>query len=154
MSRLVRLGVLTVVAISATATAFAADVTVGGFYTRLGQIKEIGVVDAAGVEAKLRGAGFQLPALSLDKTLTEGDVAAIATSLGVTVTSRAPNAVVSVSQADTFISTYSSRLGTKVGSAGTEPTIYGGGTGGIDPGNSGNGKGKKKGHNKSPSEPF
>jgi hypothetical protein len=145
---------LAVLAISATATTIAADVTVGGFYTRLGKIKQIGFVDAAGVEAKLREAGFQLPALSLDKPLTEGDVAAIATSLGVTVTTHAPTAAVSVSQADAFLSGYGSRLGAKVGNPGAEPTIYGDGTGGIDPGNSGNGKGKKKGHNKSTSEPF
>jgi hypothetical protein len=146
------MGLLVVAAISATATTFAADVTVGGFYTRLGQIKQIGVVDAAGVEAKFRGAGFQLPTLSLDKTLTEGDVAAIATALGVSVKTQAPAATVSVSQADAFLSSYGSRLGAKLGT-GTEPGIYGAGTGGIDPGNSGNGKGKKKGHNKSTSEP-
>jgi hypothetical protein len=79
MSKWVRFGVLAFVAVAAMVNTLAADVTVGGFYSRLGQMKPIGVVDAAGVEAKLRGEGFQLPALSLNKTLTEGDVAAIAT---------------------------------------------------------------------------
>jgi hypothetical protein len=68
----------------------------------------------------------------------------------VSVTTREPATLVSVSQADAFLATYSSRLGAKVGT-GTEPGIY---SQGDDPGQSGNGKGKKKGHNKCVAEPL
>jgi hypothetical protein len=135
--------------------ALAGNVTVGRFYTELAKAKHLGAVDATSAEANLRSAGFRLPSLSLDKTLTEGDVAAISTSLGLSVTTTRPTAVVSDSQMGQFVGSYGTQLGgtsfkldPKTPGTGITPDDVIG-----DPGNSGNGKGNKKGHNKSTSEP-
>jgi hypothetical protein len=134
------------------APAFAGNVTVGNFYTELAQAKHLVSVDAASAEANLRGAGFNLPKLGLGKSLTEGDVTSIATSLGLAVTTERPSQLISESQMNTFMASFSSQI--------SAPKAPGGGSfqtdsqGGTDPGNSGNGRGKKKGHNKSTSEPL
>ncbi|HEX4826043.1 MAG TPA: hypothetical protein VFV19_17225 [Candidatus Polarisedimenticolaceae bacterium] len=135
--------------------AFAAGPTVGNFYTRLAQAKKLEASGPVAAEASLRGAGYTLPALSLDKALTEGDVASIAGALGLNVTTTRPGNVVTDTQVNSFMTGFSAQLqtGAKAGSP-TPYQIDGSGTGGTDPGNSGNGKGKKKGHNKSPSEPL
>src|SRR5262245_26719459 len=135
--------------------AFAAGPTVGGFYTRLAQAKKLDAGSPAASEASLRSAGFALPTLGLDKALTEGDVASIAGALGLKVTTTHPTSVVNDTQMDSFVSTFSAQLQTGAKAPSQDPyQINGAGTGGVDPGNSGNGKGKKKGHNKSPSEPL
>jgi hypothetical protein len=155
MKRFVRFGMIALVAVGTVLMpAMAASVTVGSFYTKLAQAKHLVATDAASAEANLRGAGFVLPKLSLDKSLTEGDMTSIANSLGLAVTTQRPAQPISESQVNAFISTYGSRLGAPAAPANGQPQIYGQGTGGTDPGNSGNGKGKKKGHNKSTSEPM
>ena len=127
MTRFNRFGMIAVLAAAALALpAFAGNVTVGRFYTELAKAKHLGAVDATSAEANLRAAGFHLPSINLDKTLTEADVAAISTSLGV-----------------------SSNFKLDPTTPGLNPDSSGG-----DPGNSGNGKGNKKGHNKSTSEPI
>jgi hypothetical protein len=155
MNRVVRLGMIAVVTVATVLTpALAANVTVGGFYTKLAQAKHLGSSDAASAEANLRGAGFALPKLALDKSLTEGDMTSIANSLGLALTTQRPSQPISESQVTAFITTFGSQLGAPTVPGDGQPQIYGQGTGGTDPGNSGNGKGKKKGHNKSTSEPI
>jgi len=147
------LGVLTAGAV--LAPAFAADATVGGFYTRLAHAKKLNAASPAESEASLRGAGYSLPSLGLDKALTEGDVASIAGVLGLKVTTNHPQSAVNDTQLDSFVTTFDAQL--QAGSKTPNPSPYqidGQGTGGTDPGQSGNGKGKKKGHNKSPAEPL
>ena len=156
MTRFNRFGMIAVLAAAAVALpAFAGNVTVGRFYTELAKAKHLGAVDATSAEANLRSAGFRLPSLSLDKTLTESDVASISTSLGLSVTTTRPSAVVSETQMNQFVGSYSPQLG--AGNIGLKPSAPGSGITPNDvvgdPGASGNGKGNKKGHNKSTSEP-
>jgi hypothetical protein len=151
MMRVNRFGMIAVLAVAAVmAPAFAANVTVGQFYTELAQAKNFVSVDAASAEANLRGAGFNLPRLALGKSLTEGDMTSISNVLGVAVTTQRPAALISESQLNTYMASFGSQLGvSKAGVANPYQTYSQGG----DPGNSGNGKGKKKGHNKSTQEP-
>lgn len=155
MTRIDRVGMIAVLAFGvAFAPAFAGNATVGDFYTKLAQAKHLTAADAASAEAGLRGAGFNLPQLALGKSLTEGDMTSIANALGLSVTTQRPTQPIGESQVDAFITTFGSQLGAPALPDGGQPRIYGEGTGGVDPGNSGNGKGKKKGHNKSSSEPL
>jgi len=150
MKRVVKFGMIAAVAVGTVlAPAFAGNLTVGNFYAKLAQTKHLGVGDGASAEANLRGAGFDLPKLALDKGLTEGDVTSIANSLGLAVTTHRPSQPFSESQADAFMTAFGSQIGARAVPGGGELQIYGQGTGGTDPGNSGNGKGKKKGHHKS-----
>ena len=149
MRRFNRFGLIAVIAIAATAVpAFAGGVTVGRFYTELAKAKHLGAVDAVSAEAGLRAAGYELPQLMLNKGLTEGDVATISNVMGLSVTTTRPTSAVSESQMNQFFSSFASELAPT--SSGSQTTRSQGG----DPGNSGNGKGKKKGHNKSTSEPI
>jgi hypothetical protein len=130
------------------APAFAGNVTVGHFYTQLAQAKHLVSVDAASAEANLRGAGFNLPRLALDKSLTEGDMTSISTSLGLAVTTERPTQLISESQLNTFMASFGNQLGLQKAPA---PNPFQT----LDlPPQSGNGKGKKKGHHKSTSEPI
>ncbi len=152
MKRVNRLGMIAVLAVGTVmAPAFAANVTVGRFYTELANAKHLVSVDAASAEANLRSAGYSLPQLALDKSLTEGDMAAISNSVGVTVTTQRPSQLISESQMSTFMSSFGSQLSAP-SVRGTTP-FQTDSTGG-DPGQSGNGKGLKKGHHKSTSEPI
>jgi hypothetical protein len=150
MTRVNRFGMIAVLAVSSVvAPAFAGNVTVGQFYTELAQAKHLVSVDAASAEANLRSAGFNLPKLALGKSLTEGDMTSISNVLGIAVTTQRPAELISESQLNTYMASFGSQLGTsKAGGTPYETYSQGG-----DPGNSGNGKGKKKGHNKSRSEP-
>jgi len=137
------LGALLAVA-TAVAPAFAGNVTVGRFYKDLAQAKHLGSVDGASAEASLRGAGFNLPSLSLDKGLTEGDMTSISSALGLTVTTDRPSQLISEAQLNTFMASFSTQIGSGLGKTGVVPTP-----------NAVNGaKGKKKGHHKCTSEPI
>jgi uncharacterized membrane protein (DUF441 family) len=141
---------ITVLAVGTVLTpAFAGNVTVGRFYTELAQAKQLVSVDAASAEASLRGAGFDLPKLSVDKSLTEGDMTSISNALGVAVTTQRPSQPISESQLSTFMSSFGKQISAPV--RGVNPFQTDSQSG--DPGSSGNGKGKKKGHHKSSSEP-
>ena len=150
MKRVNRFGMIAVLAVATVvAPAFAGGVTVGHFYTELAQAKHLVSVDAASAEANLRGAGYSLPKLALDKSLTEGDMASISNALGVAVTTERPSQLITESQLSTFMASFGGQLGARtVGVGGPVLNSQGG-----DPGNSGNGKGKKKGHSKTTTEP-
>ncbi len=147
--------VVMVVMIVAAAPAFAAssDVTVGKFLIEIAKVKNLSARDAESALAALRGTGMRLPALNLGKRLTEGDVASIATAAGLNVTTSSPEAPFSEGQVDSFIMSFGSDLGKPP----TDPPINpndpppDGGTTLPDPQP---GKGKSKGHTKSPSEPM
>ena len=153
MMRVNRFGLIAVLAVATVvAPAFAGNVTVGKFYTELAQAKHLVSVDAASAEANLRGAGFNLPQLALGKNLTEGDMTSISNALGIAVTTQRPAELISESQLNTYMASFGSQIAApKAGSTTSPYETYS--QGGTDPGNSGNGKGKKKGHNKSTSEP-
>jgi len=150
MMKVRRVGMIALLTVAtAVAPALAGNVTVGRFYTQLAQAKHLGFADAASAETSIRGAGFDLPKLPLDKSLTEGDLTSISSALGVTVTTEKPSQLINESQLNTFMSSFKSQLG---GSAVRGSTF---GTNDLPPA-SGNGhsKGKKKGHHKSGSEPI
>jgi len=145
MTKVHRFGIVVILAVAmALAPALAGNVTVSRFYTEIAEAKRLVSSDGASAEASLRGAGVNLPKLALDKSLTEGDMAAISTALGLTVTTERPSQLISESQLNTYLSSFGSQLGVKP--AGFELN-------GL-PNQSGNGKGKKKGHHKSGIEPL
>jgi hypothetical protein len=153
MRRVNRFGLIAVLTVAAVAApAFAGNVTVGRFYTEIAKAKQMTAVDASSAEASLRAAGFRLPDLALGKSLTEGDVTSISNALGLAVTTSRPTELVSDSQMSQFMSSFGSQLSAPKGSDQLNPYVTNSQNG--DPGNSGNGKGKKKGHNKSTSEPI
>ena len=155
MTKAISLGLVGVLAIgTALTSAFAGEVTVGRFYTELARTKGLASADAASAEAGLRGVGVKLPDLALDKPLTEGDVTSISNALGLAVTSHSPARPISEPQLNLFITAFGSQIAAPTAPGGDRPRTDGQGTGGIDPGNSGNGKGLKKGHNKSTTEPI
>jgi len=148
MRRVNRFGMIAVLAVgTVVAPAFAGNVTVGRFYTELAQAKHLVAVDVASAEASLLGTGVSLPKLALDKSLTEGDMAAISNALGVAVTTERPSQLITESQLNTFMASFGSQLGAKTVGG---PIIN---SQGGDPGQSGNGHGKKKGHSKDTIEP-
>ena len=150
MKRVSRLGMIAVLAVGTVlAPAFAGNVTVGRFYTQLAQAKRLVSLDAASAEASLRGAGYGLPKLALDKSLTEGDMTAISNALGVAVTTQKPSQLISETQLNTFMASFGSQLRAPAlrGDSPAEPYNHAG------QGDSDNGKGLKKGHHKSTSEP-
>src|SRR5258705_12517392 len=91
MRKVHQFGMVALLAVATVvAPAFAGNVTVGRFYTELAQAKHLVSVDAASAEANLRGAGYDLPKLALDKSLTEGDLTAISNVLGLAVRTERP----------------------------------------------------------------
>jgi hypothetical protein len=141
------LGIAAAVVVSAM-PAMAADYTVGQFLVEVAKAKNIVAVDPASAERGLRQSGVSLPALDLNKGLTEGTVAAIATAVGVPVSTSRPEAPFNQGQVDSFISTFGATMGS--GSAQTDAAP---GTDGPPKEDPQPGKGKSKGFNKSPSEP-
>jgi hypothetical protein len=161
MRRFDRFGTIAVLAFSTVwAPAFAGNVTVGQFYAELARAKRFVSVDASATEAHLRGAGFNLPRLALDKSLTEGDMTSISNAMGFDVTTRQPSRPVSQSLLDAFMSSFGGELGTDPGNSGLRNgngNGNGNGKGKGHDGNgngNGNGKGKAKGHDKSNSVPL
>jgi hypothetical protein len=150
MMRVNRLGMIVVLAVSTVvAPAFAANVTVGHFYTELAQAKHLVSADAASAEASLRGAGFNLPELALGKSLTEGDMTSISNALGVAVTTERPSELITESQLNTFMASFGGQIGAsaKIG----DPVAINP----FDEDGKGKAKGKKhKKKDKSPSEPI
>jgi uncharacterized membrane protein (DUF441 family) len=150
MRRVNRFGMIAVLAVgTVVAPAFAGNVTVGRFYTEIAQAKNLVAVDVVSAEASLRGAGINLPKLALDKSLTEGDMTAISNALGVAVRTERPSQPISEAQLNTFMASFGSQLGGRtIGGKPVSTDSQGG-----DPGQSGNGHGKKKGHSKHTEEP-
>jgi hypothetical protein len=123
--------------------------TVGWFVGEVAKARGLTVSSEAGAASALKKSGVDLPALDLAKPLTEGDVVAIGRSVGVTTTSKTPDAPFTRTRAQAFLSTFGSEI-TGRGDGSATPQDIGGSPNDA----SNNGKGKKKGHNKSSSEPL
>ena len=121
-------------------------VTVGWFLHQVAVARQIPSSSEQDAWTALRGAGIQLPRMDSAKVLTEGDVVEIGRSLGLKVDSSTPSAPFERNRAQTFVATVVPGTGDD-----TPSTRDGGGTPNDA---SNNGKGKKKGHNKSSSEPL
>lgn len=149
MTRVSKFGIIGMLAVGAmVAPVFAGGVTVGRFYSELARAKHLAFADAASAESNLRGAGYNLPKLALDKDLTEGDLTSISTALGLAVRTERPSQLVGETQMNTFMAAFGSHVGTPA-ERGDSPFQ----TDALPP-QSGKGKGKKKGHHKSTSEPI
>ena len=148
MSRTVRLNAfvfLAVVALVAGTAAIAGShpVTTGHFLEEVAKAQRLDAADPTSAASSLRAAGFRLPDVELDRPLTEGSVASIATAMGIRVTTRNPDSPFSWEQMTLFLKSFSRELGASTGDAtvsGTDPLTKG--------------KGKKKGLTKSRSEPY
>jgi hypothetical protein len=121
--------------------------TVGWFLRQIASARHLPAGTDADALRSLRGAGLAVPQLDPAKPLTEGDVVAIGSALGVGVTSKSPDAPFDQGHAQAFIASFA----TEIGAAPSPITPQD--VGGNPNPSSDNGKGKKKGHNKSPSEP-
>ncbi|HJQ98727.1 MAG TPA: hypothetical protein VJ826_10475 [Candidatus Polarisedimenticolaceae bacterium] len=140
-----------VLVFAATGLALAKDdsATVGWFVSEVAKARGLTVATESEAISALKGSGVVLPALDLGKTLTEGDVVAIGHAVGVTTTSKTPNAPFTRTRAQAFLSTFGSEIAGRGDDSATPRDI-----GGSPNDASNNGKGKKKGHNKSSSEPL
>ncbi len=142
MKRVIRIALMALVALAVMVPAHAAGkVTVGDFLTQIAHVQNLQATDGASAASSLRSAGINLPALDLNAPLTEGTVAQVAGSLGLTVTTSNPQAPFSQTQVDAFVSSF----GTQLKVVAPTPT-----TNAVDPST----KGKKKGHTKSRSQPI
>jgi hypothetical protein len=141
--------------------ALAANDTVGSFVQRMAQAKNLNATDARIAADSLAAVGVHLPAnLDYNERLTEGDVTKIARAAGLNVTTNRPDAVFGGDQVDQFFLTFQTDIGAPVKGGGIEETTA------RSTGNNGNGpafnpyskgkggsKGKKKGHDFTPTEP-
>ena len=125
MGRVDRFGIVAALAIGTmVAPAVAGDVTVGRFCSELAKAKQLVSGDSASAEASLRGAGFNLPRLKLDKSLTEGDMVSISNAIGVAVKTESPSKPVSESLITTYLSVFGNQLGARGGTIGDPFRVY------------------------------
>jgi hypothetical protein len=136
-------------AVLAALPASASDPTVGTLLVEIAKIRHLAVDGPQGAEKALRAAGFALPSLDHAKSLTEGDFVAIATSVGVRVTTTRPDARITPGQVDGLLIAF----GADLADSGKQPPANPNGDGPPreDPNP---GKGKSKGFYKSPTEPL
>ena len=108
----------------AVSTTFAGSVTVGRFYVELAKAKNLVSADATAAENNLRRAGVVLPALPLEKNLTEGDMQSISTALGLKVTTAQPGSVISETQMSTYLASFGGQIKVKgIKAPGSDPTV-------------------------------
>ena len=121
--------------------------TVGWFLQRIAAARNLPATTPTQAERELRESGVQFATLDLNKPLTEGDIVRVGQSLGIKVTTQNPTSLSDQKQAQSFIVAFGPEVGTS-GAAKTRDA------GGVPNDASDNGKGKKKGHNKSTGEPL
>ncbi len=145
MKNVIRLAVIAVIGVALVAPAFAAQgsATVGKFLVEIAKVQNLPAADGSTAAAALRARGVNLPAIDLQKSLNQGDVASIAQALGLNVTTSDPTKPFSMGEVDTFVSSFRSELGRAGGTQTPTPAW-------VPPPNS---KGKHKGHNKTPTDP-
>ena len=119
--------------------ALARSATVGDFLVEIAKAKSLSVSDSVSARNALTAAG-------VDKALTEGDVVQIGGALGVPVTTSSPSSPFDSRQIDGFISTFNRTLTNSSVTGPNAPDDF------PNPG-TGKGRGKQKGHHKSPSDP-
>ena len=108
----------------AVSTTFAGSVTVGRFYVELAKAKNLVSADATAAESNLRRAGVVLPALPLQKSLTEGDMQSISTALGLKVTTAQPGSIISETQMSTYLASFGGQIKVRgIKAPGSDPTV-------------------------------
>jgi hypothetical protein len=138
--------VIGLIAALAGVPVMASDLTVGQFLVQVAKARNVDAVDGESAVRGLQASGVNLSGLEMNKPLTEGDVARIASAVGVKVTTSRPAAPFSQRQADGFVRT----LGADLSKGGKPDAPSTQGTTKPDPQP---GKGKSKGHVGSPSKP-
>ncbi len=118
--------------------------TVGDLLVGIASLKKLPAADANTAAAALRSAGYDLPRLGPTKSLTEGDVAAVATAVGLNVASSSPTRSFNASQVSQFLMAMRPGL-----QGGAEPI----GARQSSEESSASGSGKKKPRSKSPKNP-
>lgn len=143
-------GTLVMMLCASVALAATEPVSGGWLVSRLAAARGLDASSPESASAALARAGVRIPEdVRLDRTLTESDVVRIASSFGVRLTTQRPAAAFTRAQAEAFLTALGSDLaGDRGPAAGTHDS------GGVPNPNSDNGKGKKKGHNRSASEPI
>ena len=102
---------LLMVAASAPVLTASDSVTVGDFVQRVAEAKGVDSTDAYASVSSLAGVGVRVPAdLEFSSPLTEGDVVAIARSLGINVRSGNPDASFTADQVDRFFLSFDSDI--------------------------------------------
>jgi hypothetical protein len=147
------IAVLVVGAVALPTFAASQRVTVGDLVTKIADAKGLRAVDSTTAEAALRQAGYDLPRIDRSKVLTEGDVAAIANSVGLNVASSNPTSSFSPTQVDRFLTSMGSELSATRSAIGATEVDSNDRSGVDTMSHSGSGKGKKKPHSKSPKKP-
>ena len=149
-----RLGwsIAAVLLVAATAS-FAAPqgekATAGWFLKEIATARGLSAPTEAEAAQVLKAAGIAVPSLDPAGELTEKDAVAIGNALGFKTTTQYPDATLSRARANALLVSFQADVtGSEDSSASTRDA------GGQPNPNSDNGKGKKKGHNKSPSEPL
>ena len=147
-------GTLFVAALLVTAavpTFAAGDATVGEFVIKLAKTRNLAATDAGVAGNALRGVGVRVPAdLNYSKRLTEGDVALLSRSFGLNVTTATPDTLFTADQVDRFFATFDVGITLDEGNATRARDDLK-----FNPCSKGKGgsKGKKKGHDFTPTEP-
>ena len=147
---------LLIVVVFALPASASDEVTVGSFVQRLAQSKNLNSADAQIAVESLGEAGIRLPPdLELSTRLTEGDVARISRALGLAVSTNRPDSEFSDKQVDKFFASFRVEL-TLALDGGDSNDARGIGAGAqFNPYTKGKGgsKGKKRGHDFTPTEP-
>lgn len=125
----------------------AADASVGDLLVRLATALNLPATSPAAAAEALRAAGYEIPALDLDKVLTEGDVVAVARALGIRVSSSSPDAAFDASKIEILVE---SLVLPELDPSSADPLGLSDDNG-ADPATKG--RGRKKGLDKTPSEP-
>ena len=145
--RLFGVGIAALV-VASTGWAASGDVpTVGWFLGEIAGAKHWKVGPDADPAATFRAHGIELPKIDPAKKLTEGDVVAVGGVLGVKLTSQSPAAPFDRARAQSIAASLAAGTGRNQPARPLD-------IGGTPNDNSDNGHGKKKGHNKSSSEPL
>jgi hypothetical protein len=146
--RRVLAGAFAALVVASAASAASGDApTVGWFLGEIASAKHWEAGPKADPAATFRAHGIELPKLDPAKKLTEGDVVAVGGALGMTLVSKSPAAPFDRTRAQSIAASLAAGTGPNQP---TRPLDIGG----APNDNSDNGHGKKKGHNKSSSEPL
>ncbi len=120
--------------------------TVGWFLQQIAVARQVPAASEKDAQRALSDPGANVSGLGLSKPLTEADAVLVGRALGVNVTTRSPDATLDQTRAKALAVSFGAL-------SGPDEPVTTHDAGGNPNDSSDNGKGKKKGHNKSESEP-
>ena len=125
--------------------------TVGWLLKEIATARGLSAPTEAGSAEALKAAGIAVPSLDPAKQLTERDVVAIGKSLGISTTTRTPDGPFTKSRGRAFVTVFYNEI---AGAGDNQGVTRRGDEDGSAPPFDPFSKGKKKGHNMSPSDPL